>query len=266
MRLSLPSLLFFGGILFLFLSNSSGVPQAVTKAPGESGQNCGACHSGGNFNSAITLTVKDTDGNVVNSYKPGQNYQLEVKVTGQNNPRSFGFQMVSLSDSGNKDMGNWSDLGQRVKSITLLQRKYLVQSSAKMDGIFTATWKAPSADTSNISFYYSGLAINLNGNTNGDSPVSGKLTLTPGSTSTQSDDNLLSIVLYPNPVQDILYLSCPYELNEVKVYNLKGQKVLQQQSNLQEGITVQHLLPGPYLIEVAGKGAKKPKMFSFVKF
>lgn len=266
MRVFLPTFLFFSGVLFLFLSNSSGVPQAVTRAPGESGLNCGACHSGGAFNSAITLTIKDTSGSIVTSYKPDQTYQLEVKVSGQNNPRSFGFQLVSLSDSGNKDMGNWSNLGQRVKTITLLQRKYLVQSSAKQDGIFTATWKAPSADTSNISFYYSGLAVNLNGNTNGDSPVSGKLTLTPSSTSAQSVENPLNVVLYPNPVQDILYIAGPTILDEVIIYDLKGQKVLQQQSNLQDGIAVQHLLPGPYMIEVAGKELNRTKMFSFMKF
>ena len=266
MRVFLPSFLFFSGVLFLFLSNSSGVPQAVTRAPGESGLNCGACHSGGTFNSAITLTVKDTSGSIVTSYKPDQTYQLEVRVSGQNNPRSFGFQLVSLSDSGNKDMGNWSNLGQRVKTITLLQRKYLVQSSAKQDGIFTATWKAPSTDTSNISFYYSGLAVNLNGNTNGDSPVSGKLTLTTGSTSAQTIENMLNITVYPNPVQDILYFTGPHIVDAVTIYDLKGQKVLQQQSNLQDGIMVQHLLPGAYLIEVAGKAMNSTKMFSFVKF
>ena len=42
-------ILFISGTFFLF-SSSGGVPQAVTQAPGESGKNCGACHSGGNFN------------------------------------------------------------------------------------------------------------------------------------------------------------------------------------------------------------------------
>jgi hypothetical protein len=261
----------FWGVLFItgsffLISNSGGVPQAVTQAPGESGKNCGACHSGGIYNPTLQLTVRDSQQNFVTKYKPNRTYFLELVVAGENNPKSFGFQMVALSETGNKDMGLWSDLGQRVKNQTLLQRKYLVQSAPKTDGIFTMKWKAPSTDVGNIKFYYSGLAVNQTGNENGDSPISDQLTLfSSGTTNTNEDgsENLFSV--YPNPVSDVLTISSPVGVTALKVLNLAGQTILIQRESGNNIINVKDLKSGSYIIEVHTTSSENIKRLIFQK-
>jgi hypothetical protein len=267
MRNFLLSVLFFSSVLFLFLSNSSGVPQAVTKAPGESGFNCGACHSGGNYNAQIQLDVKDTSGNIIQQYLPDEIYNMEVTVSGVNNPRSFGFQMVSLANADNKDVGIWSDLGQRVKTITLLQRKYVVQSSPKQDGVFTMKWKAPATDIGSVSFYFSGMAVNLNGNVNGDSPVSGKLTLPSPSTSSSAEIVFEKpLVIYPNPVRESLFLAENPLVSSYIIYDVSGKTVRKGSEIMSEGVYVQDLPPGLYFLETTSGSAGKIQRNSFMKY
>ena len=61
------------GMWFL-MSNASGVPQAVTKAPGEATHNsCATCHDvKGNFEPSIALDVMKSDSTVINAYTPGE--------------------------------------------------------------------------------------------------------------------------------------------------------------------------------------------------
>ena len=165
--------LFIGVGILTLNANRTGVPQAVTGAPGESGFSCNACHNGGNFNTNIGLKIMETDSNVVSQYTPGEEYILEIDVNGQNNPKSFGFQLVAL-DSMQNDMSQWKLTGDQVRQINLLNRRYLVQSSAKASGKFYVNWTAPSDYNGHVEFYYSGLAVNLNGNTSGDSHATGK--------------------------------------------------------------------------------------------
>lgn len=257
----IPALAIFGASLLL--SNSGGVPQAVTKAPGESGKNCNACHDGGNYNTSVELLVKDSMNNPVFTYNPNYLYQLEVKVSGENNPKSYGFQLVSLADSDNKDVGIWSELGQRVKIINLLQRKYLVQSSAKQDGMFTMKWKAPASDIGTVSFYFSGMAVNLNGDITGDSPVSNKVTLSSPMISSDFETFTPLYTLYPNPVEETLNILSEETIVSIKVFNISGLAILQTQNPLHPSIDVQGLYPGTYILEVetTHTGKKKRSLF-----
>lgn len=258
-------ILFISGTFFLF-SSSGGVPQAVTQAPGESGKNCGACHSGGNFNPTMQLTVRDSQTNFVTKYLPNRTYQLELVIAGKNNPKSYGFQMVALSETGNKDMGVWSNLGQKVKNQTLLQRKYLVQSGAKADGIFTMNWKAPATDVGNVIFYYSGLVVNLSGNDNGDSPISDQLTLfSSGTTNTNENGSQNLFFVYPNPVSDILTISSPVAVTALKVLNLTGQTILINGESGNNVIDVKDLKSGSYIIEVNTASSEPVKRLIFQK-
>ena len=97
------------GMWFL-MSNASGVPQAVTKAPGEANHNsCATCHDvKGNFEPSIALDVMKSDSTLVNTYNPGETYIVRIKVSATNNPKAYGFQMSSLDSLTNSDMGVWS--------------------------------------------------------------------------------------------------------------------------------------------------------------
>ena len=239
----------FVGAISILLSNAGGVPQAVTLAPGESGRTCNECHtSAGNFVPQIALEVFDANGQLVTSYIPGNQYDIKVKVSGTNNPKAYGFQMTSLADNGNTDMGVWSSLGQRVKQITLIGRKYLVQSSPKVDGVFSTKWTAPAEDKGNISFYFAGLAVNLNGSNAGDNHVTGKLTLASGG-GTSSTQNLTenATFLYPNPAKDVLTLTSDKNIHNLTFYNTSGQKVAQIR-NESGRIDVSALPQGVYFV------------------
>lgn len=216
-----------GGLfaLVLLLSNATGVPQAVTGAPGESGLSCNACHSGGNFNTSVqTQLIKD--GVPVNAYQPGESYQLRVVVSGDNNPKAYGFQLVALRADNNADVGVWSNLGERVRTRNLLNRVYLQQSSPKTDGIFTAQWRAPMTDVGPVRFYFSGLAVNSNGNISGDQHDMQSLTLTsPGTTSTEEiSTEYPSLKLLYNPHTAEIFIQCTDmdALQDIRLYDASG--------------------------------------------
>lgn len=236
----------------ILVSNAGGVPQAVTKAPGEANHNsCATCHTpAGNYVPSVKLDVMTTDSTVVTSYEPGQTYIVRLKVSGTNSPKSYGFQMTCLDSLTNADQGLWSQLGPSVKqqNLTVLQkpRKYLVQSSPRANGTFTARWTAPATDLGKIKFYYTGLAVNLNGNTNGDNNITGQLTLkSPGTTASEDFLNT-SVVLYPNPVSDILNISGGYTGSLVAYGASSGIKY----TLLAEGgkADVRHLPAGMYTV------------------
>jgi hypothetical protein len=204
----------FSIMFCVFISNLDGVPQAVTKAPGEANHNsCATCHDvKGIYEPSIALDVMKTDSTLVHTYTPGETYIVRVRVSATNNPRAYGFQMACLDSLTNSDMGVWSGLGDKVKQQTLFvqqkQRKYLVQSAPKTNGIFMANWKAPGSDVGKIKFYFTGLAVNLNGNTNGDNNVYNQLTIDSPSTSSVTDkERSHENMIYPNPVQNSLTIS-----------------------------------------------------------
>ncbi|MCE2789514.1 MAG: hypothetical protein LW630_06330 [Saprospiraceae bacterium] len=208
------NLFVLGGLLaaWIFLSNSSGVPQAVTKAPGEANHNsCASCHTpAGSYNTNVTLEVLNSDSMAVTHYQPGQTYTIRLKVTATNNPKAYGFQMACLDSLTNTDYGVWSVLGEKVKQQNLnvggKQRKYLVQSSPKTSGTFTANWKAPASDVGKMKFYFTGLAVNLNGNTNGDNNKFGQLSLPGPVSSIESTQIAHQSPFYPNPMTDVCFV------------------------------------------------------------
>lgn len=239
------------GVLVL-MSNSDGVPQAVTKAPGEANHNsCATCHDvKGNFEPSIALDIMTSDSTLVNSYNPGETYIVRVRVSATNNPKAYGFQMSSLDSLTNSDKGVWSGFGEKVKQQTLFvqqkQRKYLVQSSPKTNGIFTANWKAPATDVGKVKFYFTGLAVNQNGNTNGDNNVFSQLTLNSPSTSSYNVPEWENdIDFYPNPALNLITIS-EESVSSVTViglsgsfaYNLDGMNKTLDISNLANGLYV----------------------------
>ena len=60
-----------------------------------------------------------------------------------------------------------------------------------------------------------------------------------------------SIKVYPNPVKDILNITAPTAISEIKISNLLGQEIISK-SNLssQENISISNLTKGSYLVKV----------------
>lgn len=259
----------FLSAIYLLLANATGVPQAVTKAPGEANNNsCATCHTtAGNFNTTIALEVLNSSNLPVQSYNLGEIYTVKVQVTGTNNPKAYGFQMSCQDSLTTSDLGVWSDFGDRVKqqNLTVLgkQRKYLVQSAAKTDGTFTAKWKAPNTNVGKVKFYYSGLSVNLNGNTSGDNNVFSQLTLNSPEISSTYTTNLNEVLIYPNPAQDIIQIQAE-GLQTVRFVSLTGQ-IISLTPSQNHDINIQSLPNGIYMVECYGHQGQKLKSGRFVK-
>jgi hypothetical protein len=258
---------FYCGILLL-IANAGGVPQAVTKAPGEANHNsCATCHTpAGNFNPMITLDVLKSDSTKVTRYTPGETYIMRLTVKGSNAPKAYGFQMVSLDSLNNNDQGIWSQLGDRVRQQNLTvqgkARKYLVQSGAKTNGVFTANWKAPSTNIGKVKFYFTGLAINSNGNTSGDSNVFGQITLNPEGTSSIDQSTTFSSNVYPNPTVDILNIETS-NADFIKVSALTGQQYLLPLHD--KKVSLSMLPSGVYIVQPMHKDTYSGQAVKIVK-
>lgn len=253
----------------LLLSNATGVPQAVSKAPGEANNNsCATCHNpGSNFNPKITFEVKDSDSNFVATYLPGQKYRVTVKVTGENSPRGFGFQMVALDSLANGDRGMWSNFGDRVRQINLTPmgnaRRYVTQSGASTTGVFSMDWTAPNENVGPIKFYYTGLAVNLNRTTSGDANVFANSTLQPQTPTSLESITNVSIKLYPNPVHNQIIIEGSSE-GELRIYNTVGQFFSYKYQNGQS-IDISQLNSGFYRVDILNKELKSIHTQSIIK-
>jgi hypothetical protein len=65
-----------------------------------------------------------------------------------------------------------------------------------------------------------------------------------------TDHEAASFKFYPNPVKDVLNISCKGFIKQVTIYNLAGQKVYNTEINNTSGeINMAHLASGFYLVE-----------------
>jgi len=268
MHINRSSVFMLAGIV-LILANSGGVPQAVSKAPGEANHNsCATCHSpSGSFNTSISMHVLNAQMDTVSSYVPNETYTLNVQVSATNNPKAFGFQMVALDSLTNTDMGNWGTLGEKVRKQNLTvggkQRVYLVQSSPKTNGAFTVQWKAPASDKGKIKFYMAGLAINQNGNTSGDNNKVGAFTLNSPMSSSTFEDSKPGITCYPNPATDFLHFTNS-DVSTIDIISISGVplKTINVTGSCAD---ISNLSPGYYLIGLRNKNQQLLGTTSFIK-
>lgn len=258
------------GTLFMLLSNATGVPQAVSKAPGESNHNsCGTCHSpGNNFNPEINLVLLDQDSNAVSQYIPGQVYTAAVTVSGTNSPRGFGFQMTCLDSITLSDQGVWSDFGDRVRQINLRplgnNRRYVTQSGVSSTGIFTMKWTAPMEDIGPVTFYYTGLAVNLNRTTTGDDNVFDSKTFYPAGSSSVSTVSSPSVILTPNPVRDEIRIENMPDEARIMIISTSGTTYHNNLSN--NGTSdVSGLPSGVYILKIIDKQQRVVHTQKFIK-
>ncbi len=239
----------------LFLSNKGGRNQPCSGAPFENNSKaCSECHSGGNYTPAIALVVKDSLGNTVDSYIPGNTYNLEMAVSSTTgNPKAYGFQAV-IVDGNNAQAGSFVTLGEKVRKLTLQNRTYLTQISPLASGIFTAKWKAPGT-ASDLKLYMSGVAVNSNSSTGGDKATTASFNINPSTISAnhESDSEELAISVNGNKV------SWNIEAKDAIIMDAGGKTVARASG---QEIILPSATPGFYilLLEIDGRH----KSFKFV--
>ncbi|MDP4579978.1 MAG: hypothetical protein NWT07_04715, partial [Saprospiraceae bacterium] len=168
------------GMAWALLSNSGGAAavQNVDRTSSPLGVgSCGSCHSGGNYSPVISVELLDNN-TVVNKYSPGKLYQVKVSIAAGNNPRGYGFQLVSLSGNKNIQGGIFGNAPAGFNKINLDNRVYVEHSSTRSSGSFVIPWTAPPVGTGSVRFYSAGVAVNGSGGSGGDSHVQAALPVT----------------------------------------------------------------------------------------
>lgn len=254
-------LLIGAGSLFALQSFSSGATGNIdaTGSP-FSNNNCSQCHSdNNNFNSSTSLQVKDSNGNPVTEYVPGQTYEVSLVVSATSS--AFGCQMVIL-DGNDANTGTLANPSSNAKITAWNGRNYMEHNARSTSNTFTADWTAPAAGTGTVTLYGTGNAVNANFNTSGDDPtVPTSITLTEGNTTSVRTvgEGVAILNIFPSPNNGTFSIQNNQSeaVEFVRLVTLTGIEVAQQQVYLPQGSTQEvrfdGLAPGVYNVVTEGK-------------
>jgi hypothetical protein len=84
---------------------------------------------------------------------------------------------------------------------------------------------------------------------------------TIGNTSISVEENEISFGIYPNPVDDYLYISTNEAVKEIHIYNMLGMTVYQTAKYNGNSINVSELNNGMYLMKVITENGESVKRF-----
>jgi Secretion system C-terminal sorting domain len=238
-------------------------PVASTGAPNEQTCNYSGCHTAGTYTGTVAMS------GVPDSVVAGQTYTVTMTVASATALRS-GFQMTCLN-SNNAACGTFTTAtGVSIGTGTgaTAGRQYPRQATPKNFAAGTVSWtypwKAPSSLTNNkITFYYVGMAANSDGKERLDNSFSGSkvVYLKTGTTPTADVDTDLSVTIFPNPTQELLYVDVLGSANtKVTLFDIQGRMVLNTVILAKNSsVNIKHLSRGTYTarIETADKKVSK---------
>jgi hypothetical protein len=135
---------------------------------------CAVCHSGGSYGTvAAVITVTDVMGAPVTAFVAGETYMIAVEVTHTSgSPGGYGFQLTLL-DSNNDYLGAFSVPSAGSGLFGPNNQGFWESNTSNVTNSFTVLWDAPAVNTT-VGIYVSGLAVNVNGSTSGDSSSLGE--------------------------------------------------------------------------------------------
>lgn len=218
------------------LGKKDGTEPGYTGSPGDSLKNCTACHGGKAYNEIGWIKSNIP----TNGYVPGATYRIEAIGYGVTHNR-FGFLISPQAINGN--LLGTLELIDTVKTKLVGNNKYITYTAKGVDGIDSLAWYfnwiAPAAGTGDVVFY-GGFNSNQDGHKGGD--ITHLSTLRVKETGTTSvsnlNNNLNQLIVYPNPVSDILNIN--FELNnstatKIEILDFSGKQL---------GITLNENLKG----------------------
>lgn len=248
--------------MMIFISNKTGVATNQSKdrtgSPIGEAQQCGQCHTGGNFGVTIDIRLKDVGGNEVTSYVPFVQYTYEVELTGAG--AEFGFQTVALNATTNANAGALTALSSNAKIVSLNGRSYGEQVTRSVSGIFQMQWNAPPSGTGDVKFYAAGIACNASNSTSGDQAItSPSLTISEninGLAEFGKNDDFLTI--FPNPATETVTLKDTGNENfSWMIYDLTGKIILTGNTiSGTSNIDLSGFTKGIYVVQAFSKSTK----------
>jgi hypothetical protein len=226
-------LLFSGGVFYEMYANLNGA-SSQTSAPGEVTCSQSRCHGSGNGEGSSGGLVDNMGGGsavisgISGTYIPGTVYHMTVTVTQLGAPR-FGFNAEALDASnGNAGTLTITQAGTYLRSGINGTRQTVSQghsgSSGPTAGLgpdvfnFTFDWTAPATSVGPVTFYATGLAVNMNGlNDSGDQVYNTSLTVNPTTATTAQILLSRSTFTFPS------FYSLPSTVGNYQVFWAAGQ-------------------------------------------
>ena len=223
---------------FLLMSSSGGRDEGRSGSPGDGGNTCATCHSGGSFGLSSTITTNIP----ASGYSVNTDYTIEVKSSSSSS--KLGFQLVAENGSNAKIGTFTAGSGSRVTG------SRITQSSPSSSGNWSFTWKSPATNEGNVTFYAAVNATNGTGGTAGDQVVT---TSTTANVLGISEAKRLHFDMYPNPAQNQVTIQLPSgsEKATVQFYDYVGRLALTKKiTSSKDKINVDILNSGVYILKV----------------
>jgi hypothetical protein len=208
------------------LGKIDGTEPGYTGSPGDSLKNCTACHGGKAYNEIGWIKSNiPTSG-----YIPGDTYRIEAIGYGVTHNR-FGFLISPQAINGN--LLGTLELIDTVKTKLVGNSKYVTYTKNGVNGIDSLAWYfnwiAPAAGAGDVVFY-GAFNSNQDGHKGGDITHLSSLRVKETGTASIANltNNLNQVIVYPNPVTDILNIN--FELNKsidtkIEIFDLSGKQM-----------------------------------------
>ena len=227
-----------------------------TGAPGDEilagvPRTCQTCHStSSEITTSMSLSIKDVNGDDVTSYLPGQVYRVKISHIAAGAPDQYGFQMLALIDSDESDVAGFSNPTGNTQIATANNRQYIEQNGSSTESSFEADWTAPIEGSGNVTFYFSGNAVDGNNMNSGDGADTGSTTIVEAPTSDVSNAFYAELQIFPNPSNGIFNIAGINNSEATfELYDLLGARVMSK-SILGQAIDLGAFSDGVYLLRI----------------
>ena len=245
-------------LAFVFMAQSGGRTQGFnSSSPGDNGNTCSQCHSGGNFtgNPSITTNIP------VGGYELNTDYTISINLANTNAPR-VGYQLTAEKVSDNSKVGSFSS---GANAQVFNNNSHVTHPSPLGTGgnfMLDIIWKSPTTDVGEVKFYASINGVDGNGSTSGDSVFN---TNTSVSSLSISEANRLDFSMYPNPSsKEMVTIQLPTGTlkADVNLYDISGRLIKSQKiTSNNNKVSVQNLSNGIYVFKVAADGKLGAQQF-----
>ncbi len=263
------SLLF--AITCLLLSNASGPGNVQntdrTGGPLSPGScDISGCHGGGDFGTAVQLTLVDEAGDTIREYVPEAAYTLKVAISASG-AEGYGFQAVAIVDADSTGAGAFGTPPAGMQITDLNGIGYAEQSTRASSSNFEIDWTAPAEGTGSVSFYAAGNAVNANGSTSGDDSEITSTTLSEAIVSSLHDIVQFELQLAPNPAAKFIRIEWSQKQarpEELRIISTSGQSfyarnVANVSSSLE--IPLENYPAGIYLVQISSADGIQTEKF-----
>lgn len=176
---------------------------------------------------------------------------------------------VNITRTNNSNMNGWGTITTPMGTYSALKQTVLEITSQsfqmKTSGIWVTVpsfilnqlgFPIPEADSMyNVSFWSNNKATKFPVVTYNYSPSQDSITevtwlAAPASATGISDNSVNSIQVYPNPVQNELYISSDFATNKVVIMNFEGKIVAEESIEQNSSVSVANLPAGIYLVQI----------------